>query len=147
MGIIEGKTEDYRKEQIIRCVKLGMDLQSAMYTVACNDQEMETLEKDEEFMRRVDITKSILEMNLIERHDSAMDIQLAQGKTGAVQWKLERINPSKWGKVPGELNSNAPAVLIVEIPGLNNPLNQEDHIGNALPKEDSETLEDEDANN
>ncbi len=119
MGIFRSESSnDKRKEQIIRCVKLGMDLRTSMYTVACSDEEMETLEKDEKFMRRVTVTGAILEMNLIESHDSAMDIQLAEGKTGAVQWKLERINPSRWGKATKDEGGDAPRVMIVEIPGL-----------------------------
>lgn len=139
MGKIEKQkeTKAANEEQIIRCIKLGMDLHQAMYTVACTDKEMEALEKDARFIRRVETTKSILEMNLLESHNDAMELQIAQGKTTAVQWKLERINPTKWGKVSNDDGGNdTPAVVIVEIPGLEDYINR-DRIGDDLEDEES----------
>ena len=110
------------------------------------EKEMEALEKDEEFMRRVEITKAILEMNLIERHDNAMEIQLAQGKTGATQWKLERINPSRWGNKPKEVE-DIPRVVIVEIPGLEDIVREGREARDAAMAPDSTAEETEDADN
>lgn len=119
MGLFDTGNKDKRKEQIIRCVKLGMDLKTAMYTVACTEEEMEQLTNDESFLHRVEVTKAILEMNLLEDHHDAMQLQLAEGKTTAVQWKLERLNPNKWGKTTADNNpDNTPKIVIVEIPGL-----------------------------
>jgi len=131
------ETKAANEEQIIRCIKLGMDLHTAMYTIGATDEEMEVLEKDEKFMRRVEVTKSILELNLLEDHQDAMNLQLAQGKTAAVQWKLEHVNPARWGRGNGDDGgSDIPGVVIVEIPGLEDYLNRGDRIGNDLKEEE-----------
>ena len=44
-----------KKEHILRCIRLGMDLFSAALIAECTDKELEDLEEDPNFSRRVKI--------------------------------------------------------------------------------------------
>jgi len=90
---IEGK-----KEHILRCVKLGMELFQAELVAECSVEDIEKIEEDKVFLRVVKNHKAYAEFALLEKHEKAMNNQLVEGKTSAAQWKLERMNPRKWGR-------------------------------------------------
>ena len=90
---IEGK-----KNHILRCVKLGMELLQAELVAECSVEDIEKIEEDKSFLRQVKNYFAYAEFDLLERHEKAMNNQLVEGKTAAAQWKLERINPRRWGK-------------------------------------------------
>ncbi len=93
---------DDRKEHIIRCIKLGMDLDSSMYCAECTASEMELFKKDADFLHTVKMWQGLEEKNLLEDFDQAMSIQLAKGVTSAAQWKLSKINKPRWGTESAE---------------------------------------------
>lgn len=80
---------------IIRCIKLGMDLESSMYAAACTEGEMDTLMKDPEFISTIKVKQAIEEMNLLELHEDAMHAGVSKGNATAIQWKLERMT-ERW---------------------------------------------------
>lgn len=110
----------------MRCVKLGMHWYRAAMVAECTEEEMEALEQSPEFQKKVNAREAIQEMQLLEKHKSAMDEAAIRGSAGAIQWKLERINPSRWGKTQKDDESDAPKVVIVEIPGLENYINRDE---------------------
>ncbi len=91
-------TFESKKEHILRCVKLGMDLLQAELVAECSLSEIDQLDEDKKFLRQIKFHYAISEFQLLEKHDRAMHNQLTEGKTGAAQWKLERMNPKRWGK-------------------------------------------------
>jgi uncharacterized membrane protein YkoI len=106
---------DDRKEHIIRCIKLGMDLDSSMYCAECTASEIELLRKDEDFTGKVKTYQSIEEYNVLEDFDSAMGIALAKGQTAAAQWKLSKINKKRWGNETedkGKEDANSMVIIL-----------------------------------
>ena len=87
-----------KKEHILRCVKLGMELFQAELVAECSVEDIDKIEEDKSFLREVKNYYAYAEFDLLERHETAMNNQLIEGKTSAAQWKLERMNPTRWGK-------------------------------------------------
>lgn len=86
-----------KKSHILRCIRLGMDLFSAALIAECTDEEVEKLEKDKKFMRRLKIENAIEEERLLNKHNVAIEEAVIRGNANSVQWKLERLNPGRWG--------------------------------------------------
>lgn len=86
-----------RKEHIMRCIKLGMDLTSSMYCAECSESEIALLEKDEDFQSRIKTQQSIEEYNLLQDFDRGVEIAVSKGNTSGLQWKLAHINKRRWG--------------------------------------------------
>jgi len=86
-----------RKEHILRLIKLGMELYKASLVAGCSEEEIEQLENDKVFKLKIEAYKAISEKELLDRLEDAMDIAVDRGNSSAIQWKLERLNPKKWG--------------------------------------------------
>jgi len=96
-----------KKEHILRCIRLGMDLFSAALIAECTDEELETLENDPKFNKRIKIEYAIEEERLLNKHNTAIEEAVIKGNAHSVQWKLEKLNPGRWGnkesaKIPFE---------------------------------------------
>jgi len=91
-------TIDRKKEHILRCVKLGMDVFQAQLIAECSIKEIEKLDEDKDFQDAIELHNAISELELLEQHEAAILLQAERGTTSAIQWKLERINPKRWGK-------------------------------------------------
>jgi len=86
-----------KKEQIFRFFRLGIEIYRAEILAGCTEEEIELLDKDAHFQQRLKEYEILEEYELLEKHQDGMDIALERGNTSAAQWKLERINPNKWG--------------------------------------------------
>ena len=86
-----------KKEHILRCTRLGMDFFSAALIAECTEKELNVLDNDESFQRRLLIEHAIEEERLLEKHNSAMTLAADRGSATSIQWKLERLNPRRWG--------------------------------------------------
>ena len=92
-----------KKEHILRCVKLGLNLYEAEIITECTEEEIEILDNDDEFKKQVKQQKVLEEYDLLTRQEQAISVAIDRGGSAGVQWKLERINPSRWaGKEEGE---------------------------------------------
>lgn len=86
-----------KKDQILRLIKLGMELYRAELVMACTEKEIEKLENDKEFCQRIKSYEAIGEKELLDKLEDAIDLGIDKGKSSAIQWKLERINSKRWG--------------------------------------------------
>ena len=105
-------TLQQKKEHILRCVRLGMELFQAELVAECTTKEIETIDKDKKFLERVNQYYAIEEYDLLVKHNNAMALAAVTGKTGAIQWKLERINPGRWGKEEEGVLKNIPNLTV-----------------------------------
>ena len=87
-----------KKEHILRCIKLGLDLYQAEILSECTVEEIETLDKDKHFQLLVRQEAILEEYELLEKHKRVIDDAVLRGNASALQWKLEKINPKRWGK-------------------------------------------------
>ena len=90
-----------KKEHIYRCVTLGMDLYSAYLLAECTDAEIDLLNDDPDFQRRIAIKQKLEERNLLERFDTGMGIAVQKGNVNPVIWKLGILNPDRYNRSPG----------------------------------------------
>lgn len=90
---LEGK-----KQLIYECVRLGMDLYEATLLAECSDEQIELLNNDEIFQKRVLYNEHIKEKELLEMHDEAIRMAIEKGDTKGIQWRLEKIKPAKYAK-------------------------------------------------
>ena len=90
-----------KMEHILRCIKLGMELFKAEMVAECTPEEMEVIEKDEDFMVLVAQQYAMEEYDLLKKHSMAMEIATTRGNASAAQWKLGKINPGRWGSREG----------------------------------------------
>ena len=97
-----------KKEHVLRCIRLGMDLYQAEILAECTVEEIEYLDKDEDFQLLVKQEAILEEYQLLEKHEIAMEIALSRGNTMAIQWKLEKLNPKKWGKEKEDESKKSP---------------------------------------
>jgi hypothetical protein len=105
-----------KKQHILRCIKLGMDLYRACIVATCTPAEIELIESDERFSDMVDAQLAMAEYDLLEMHDIAMRNAAQEGKTTAIQWKLGKLNP-KWENKEKDLNIRTPEVVTVILKG------------------------------
>ncbi len=105
-----------KKDHVIRCIKLGMTLSSAMYCAECTDDEMTLLEDDDAFNHKVKIVQSLEEYALLEDHALAARIAAAKGNTAPIQWKLAHINKERWGNRIGEEGPGEGSTVNINIP-------------------------------
>lgn len=88
---------EYKKEQVLRLVPLGIDLDRAFIYSECTDEDIEKLKKDVLFNKELQIRQIMEEKHLLQEHRKALKKQTNKGITTGTQWKLAKINPEKWG--------------------------------------------------
>lgn len=101
-----------------------MALYESMLVAECTEEEIETISADEEFAKSIKLHQALEEYELLTKFNSALKIQAVYGKTGAIEKKLEKINPERWSKkteerAPIDL-SNITVVLKGKHPDGNN---------------------------
>jgi len=105
-----------KKDHVLRCVKLGMDLYRACIVATCTPAEIEVIEADERFSDMVEAQQAIAEYDLLEMHEIAMRNAAQEGKTTAIQWKLGKLNP-RWENKEKDLNIRTPEAVTVILKG------------------------------
>ena len=85
-----------KKGSVLRLIKLGMEVFRAELVVGCTESEIEELENDIEFIRRIKAHEAISEKELLDKLEDAIDVAVDKGSSAAIQWKLERLNPNRW---------------------------------------------------
>jgi hypothetical protein len=110
-------------------VKLGMEPYKAMLINGCSDEEIEQLNKDDYFQRRLELVRYEKEKELLALHDEAILTASEKGETKGIQWRLERLAPASYSKT---VNNNIKADIQAKVSG-------ELDI-NAMPEKEKERL-------
>jgi len=110
-------TIEEKKEHVIRCIKLGMELYKAYLIAECTPDEIEILDTDKDLQRKIEITYAIAERDLLEKHNVALEISQLKGNTNPIQWKLARLNPNRWDSREKDLNVKLPEPVQVNLIG------------------------------
>ena len=87
-----------KKEHVLRCIILGMDLYSSMILAECTEAEITLLEADEEFLQKVKLKQYMEEYSLLEKFNTALNFAVGKGNTKPIELKLSKLNPDRWGK-------------------------------------------------
>lgn len=113
-------TFEHKKEHVLRCVRLGMELFRAQLVAECTPEEIERMESDPSFLAKVEQQYAVEEYDLLKKHSTAMEIAIAAGKTAAIQWKLGKLNPIRWGNDEGQVLPPDLPNLRVNLVGVSN---------------------------
>lgn len=103
-------TFEDKQNQILECVRLGMDVYKAQLVANCTQEEIDKMDNDVEFLSRVELHKAVKEKDLLEMHDTAINTAKEKGDTRGIQWRLEKLNP----KYSNTLKINATGKMINE---------------------------------
>ena len=79
-----------------------MDVYSSYIVSECTEQEIELLEEDKEFQRRLQVRQRTEEKNLLEKLDSTINIAASKGNASPLIWKLGIINEERYNKQAGK---------------------------------------------
>jgi hypothetical protein len=89
---------EQKKEHVLRCVRIGLDFYKSCLIATCTESEIDQLREDEDFQEEIGIVQAVEEYRLLESLDEAIHYAKNKGNSSGIQWKLERLNPDKWGK-------------------------------------------------
>lgn len=103
---------EYKKEHVLRCIKLGMSFIKATIIAECTEEEIESLKNNKEFILKMAQEEAVQEYELLEAHEFAMEAGKLKGSASAIQWKLERINPERWAHKEKEPAPIAGAITV-----------------------------------
>lgn len=101
-----------KKQVIFNCIDLGMDNHTAYLYASCTPDEIEELEGDETFQNQITAKVAALEYSLLQQHEQVIALAVERGQAAPLQWKLERVNPGRWG------TSNKQSEVPIVIPSI-----------------------------
>jgi len=87
-----------KKQLIHEFIRLGIDKYEAVLLAECTDDEIEELNNDVTFNKRVEFNRARKEADLLEMHDEAIRIAVDKGDSKPIQWRLEVLKPDKYSK-------------------------------------------------
>jgi len=110
-------TLEQKKEHILRCVKLGMELYKAELISECTLEETELIEEDKLFLKRIEQQYAISEYELLTKHNTVLSLAESKGNAGPIQWKLGKLNPKRWDSKDKDTVLKVPEALQINLVG------------------------------
>lgn len=86
-----------KKAFVLKYIRLGMDALSAMICAECTDEEISSLDTDNDFQRQIKLVSKLEEMRMLEGFERARANNLSMNDTRDTRWMLEKINPDRFG--------------------------------------------------
>ena len=109
-------TLDEKKTHVLRCIRLGMDFTTSSLVAECSEPELTALEEDIEFQRRISIEMALEEHRLLSKHNAVIEEAAIRGNGAPIQWRLEKLNPRRYGnKESGGTGNALPRKILYEI--------------------------------
>lgn len=110
---IEGVNSPLNKKRdlIIDAIQVGMGIGKAYIYAQCTSEEIEILQKDSAFQRRISYNYAQYEKDLLDLHSASMFLAAKRGNPGPTQWKLGKLNPSRWGEAKSEDGPQMPTII------------------------------------
>ena len=85
-----------KKDHILRCIDLGMDFYRSCVCSACTEEEIDLLNKDEEFQKEIKERYALQEYNFLMKHNVALEVAKNKGNSKPIEWRLGILNPKKY---------------------------------------------------
>jgi tRNA U34 5-carboxymethylaminomethyl modifying enzyme MnmG/GidA len=105
-----------KKKEVYRLIRLNMKREEAELLADCTLEEQVALAADETYLARCSFYLLYEEKRLMEALDRIIEENEAKGVSTEIRWKLEKLNPAKYGK--SVAISGIPASKSREIPDL-----------------------------
>lgn len=84
-----------KRDLILNCVNLGMEARRAYYAAELTQDEMDEMDKDEQFQRKIKAKEAILEKTLLEKLNVVINRNVEKGNSKELRYKLGAISP-RW---------------------------------------------------
>ncbi len=110
-------TIEQKKDHILRCIKLGMELYKAELIAECTEVEIKEIAEDELFLKRIEQQYALEEYSLLMKHNVALEISKTRGNANPIQWKLSKLNPKRWDIKDKSLELRTPIPMQVNLVG------------------------------
>lgn len=81
-----------------RFIKLGMSKFDSMIAAECTQQDIDILDKDEEFSHRLDFLQKKEESELLKDIDDIIKFNKGKGISTEIRWKLGKLDPVRFGE-------------------------------------------------
>lgn len=127
MNIMEKIISDFKKEHILRCVKLGMQLYKAQIYAQCTEEEIKLLDNDKNFLKQVEQQYALQEYELLLKHNNAIAIATEKGNASPIQWRLSKLNPNHYASKDKVIELKTPEALTVNLKGKGIDINNKDN--------------------
>jgi len=105
---------DDRKHSILDAIRLGHDFDTACLLSGVDIDDIETLEEDSYFMKRVRMATAQCVSSLLEDFHVANEKAIEKGNTTGTQWLLSKVDPDRYGnaqRIKVDPASDIPAVV------------------------------------
>jgi hypothetical protein len=86
-----------RLDNALKSIRLGMDVYQALLIAEFSDKEIEYLDDDPVFAKKVRFTQHIAERDILLQIHAAKDHNIPRGRTAVARWLLEHMNKERWG--------------------------------------------------
>ena len=113
---MQGADFDRKKESILHFVYLLMPLSRAYYLAECTTEEIEVLEADEDFQRKVYLKKLLREKETLEAIKDVTDIETIRGISTTARAMLPKMDPAFTTEIDEGLGANAERIVHVYLP-------------------------------
>lgn len=107
-----------KKEHVLRCIKLGMDIYKAYIVAECTEEEVDLLNNDDKFQNIIIQRQALQEYDLLLKHNVAMDLAEKKGNAKPIEWRLKILNPEKYDKKDKIVKLETPEAITVNLKGV-----------------------------
>lgn len=90
---------DFIRKHVLRYIPLGCSEEEAFLLAGCTEEQAEFLRNDAEFKKLVKLYVARETAKLLQAHRKASLLAAEKGSVTGLQWKLSKLNPSKFGNV------------------------------------------------
>jgi hypothetical protein len=98
-------TLEEKQQLVLRYIPLGMSLEDAMFYSEMTDEDIDATEADERFSLKTRRASLDEQHRLLSAFDDAMELNLREGKTGELRYKLGLLNPKRFGDISQKASS------------------------------------------
>lgn len=93
-----------------------MDFYESALCAECTYNEIELLQEDKEFQYRIKQKQALTEYELLEKHNTALELAYLSGNVSPIQWRLSKLNPGKYNSKDKnvKLQSNGSVSIVLK---------------------------------
>lgn len=119
-------TLNEKKDSVLNAIMVGMLPEDAYIFAGLTSEEINLLDKDDDFQRSIAQGSRVLEHQLLTQMRSIADKQMRMGKEGATTWLLEKLYPRysskpQEGTVPVTINLSQSDPVNMDTVTINRP--------------------------
>ena len=88
---------DLQYDRLIGMLMQGCTLDTACLAIGLPEKTIDLINNDPKLLKDFEIVQAKAEIDLLSLHTETMTIASLKGNAAPIQWRLERMNPKRWG--------------------------------------------------